>query len=148
VLHSSGYSIADIARSGRAEQTAALTGGQADRERARRLCTKKHSIYAGRSLAPEENPEPARNPGFLSRCLILGGSSGGRVSGDGVPPDPPTVVECDQPFRSCAAATRSFHGARWELEPRFPNGSKVTAARTWWDGAGSSPDHCSHGWDQ
>jgi hypothetical protein len=42
VLHSSGYSIADIARSGRAEQTAALIGGQADRERAEAAMIFKH----------------------------------------------------------------------------------------------------------
>ena len=69
---------------------------------------------------PRKEPRASRNPGFLSRCLIFGSHQAAGVRGIGVPPDLPTSVERDQPSGSCAAATRSFHGARWELETTVP----------------------------
>ena len=72
-------------------------------------------------LSPRKEPRASYEPGVpksLPHSRLFIGRQGCR--GMGVPPDLPTMVERDQPFRSCAAATRSFHGARWELEPPFP----------------------------
>ena len=111
-------------------------------QRARRSCTEKHS-YVGRSLAPEKNPEPARNPGFLSRCLIFCFSSGGRgVGGSGCRPICLPRLNAISRLGVARRQQDHFMARVGSLKPPFPlKGSKVMASAS---RAGGEPAAFGH----